>query len=869
MTADGQASSTSDATPVESKAAPTSETAADSSTTSDSAPAESKDVGGTLTKDQLDALGISANGVEGMTDQEYARLRYEQAANGDPLHDGDLRSLYGVASTPAEDLQKAAAIAEAVASDDPFVAARGRAVGDIPATPEQQAAYDAAVEKLEVTNAATAPLMDIERQRELMGGATGAVSAVEQARWDQANIDYHKALAGDPYAYQSLQQELSGVTPSDHDLALFIRGGGAPVLGLERQFQLAGGNVRPQEHIDRLNQLNADLGAAAGGDAAALKRVEGALGMDRGALTPDMLAPGGAVLATVQSLGVISTAGLVPGNEGLLPGIRPAGAGTGAGPTNREDPGTTSGTGGADPSGASRPSPDDALGAFGSAGTSPGAAPDGPGVQGAPGETSAPTSDVVGGATGSGGGASPWDDALAGLQAPPSGEPGFTEPRHSGSDGAAPASPSMDSFGSGGGGSGSTPTGEVLLDDAGMTTTGGQDITSESVTTDLGGGRTQTTSSDGTMVVTGADGTVEVTMSGADFEETSKPSGDTTSGDTTSDDTTSDDTTSGDTTSGDTTTDDTGLTTGEGGPISPNTKAALDFLGYPETTITRAGTAGPDYGQGDPGASGDTGGGDAGGGGSSGDGSNPEPMTTGEGGSVLVDPGTRNPTAGPDVGPGIPGESPEVIGGVVPHGPVTGGPGMDPTIAMGGFATDRATVGSSLDAKPSGVAASAAEVADTRAATTDTPAFADDFSTSIMGGLAAPAEVTASYAARTTSMDLAAVAPAIAEAELPPVGSDEMKIGSVAHDDVAAGGFDLSAKGAAFEIAPVAIDAHKEATAGAIDLSAHEQAVEVAPRAVEAPPMEAPVLEHVDPVAALEPPPDESGLDQMEGGPLP
>jgi hypothetical protein len=120
---------------------------------------------------------------------------------------------------------------------------------------------------------------------------------------------------------------------------------------------------------------------------------------------------------------------------------------------------------------------------------------------------------------------------------------------------------------------------------------------------------------------------------------------------------------------------DTELTTGEDAPMSARTKAALGLLGVSDVTITRPKTAGPDYGKGDPGASGDTGGGDAGGsGGSSGDGSHPEPMTTGEGGSVLVDPGSRNPTAGPDHAPGVPGDSPDGPVGGGTHGPVTGGP---------------------------------------------------------------------------------------------------------------------------------------------------------------------------------------------------
>ena len=112
-----------------------------------------------------------------------------------------------------------------------------------------------------------------------------------------------------------------------------------------------------------------------------------------------------------------------------------------------------------------------------------------------------------------------------------------------------------------------------------------------------------------------------------------------------------------------------------------------------------------------------------------------------------------------------------------------------------------------------------------------------DFTASIMGGLAAPAEMSATLEAPALSMDLAAAAPAVAEAGLPPTELDEMKTWSVAGDDATAGDFDLSAQGAAFEFAPVAIEAHKDQ----------------------------PVLEQLDPgLSAEEPPPDASDVGQMD-----
>jgi hypothetical protein len=817
MTADGQSTTTSDAAPVEATEAPPSDATSDGSAArADTGSKESRDAGGALTKDQLGALGISANGVEGMSDKDYARLRYEQAKTGDPLHDGDLRSLYGVDSTASENAQKEHAIVDALTSDDPFVAARGRAVGEIPATPEQQAAYDAAIEKLEATNAATAPLMGIERQRQVMGGALGPATPVEQARWDQANVDYGKAMAGDADAYQRLQQNLAGVTPSPEEMDLFSRAGGLPLPGLERQFQLAGGDVRPQEYLDRLDRLNVDVGNAARGDDGALRRVEGALGMDRGALQPDMLAPGGSVRDI--ALGTFSTIGLVPGSSGLPPGLGGsvvAGSGAGSGAS----PGQGIGAAGADgieSSGSSRTSANDALDSFNS----------GIGVGGGLGigssdRTGQGDSDVTpgqvpgegGGSGGSGAAASPWDDALTALQPPPANEPGFTDPRHSGPDAAAPAAPSTEPSAAGPASTEPAPSSSMSFeDDAPTLVTGG---TSEQ----RPDGTTRTSRDDGSVVQTDAAGDViydSRTGEGGHSEAGS---------DTNSDTGTTDDDTSGGSDAGTTdtpdTTDDTTLTTGEDAPMSARTKAALDFLGYSDTPISRPGTAGPEYGQGDPGAGGDTGGGGAGGaGGSSGDGSHPEPMTTGEGGSVLVDPGSRNPTAGPDYAPGIPGDIPDAPVGTGTHGPVAGGPGMDPTIAAG------------VDGG-------------SRAAATDSPALADDFSTTIMGGLTSSTTDqgiiivdTGSIAPVEMSTTHEAPALAVAEMALPPADQAEWKLDPAGREDAPAGGFDLAGQGAAFEVAPAAF---------------------------EAPQMDQPALEQLDPgVGAQQPPPDASGMGQMD-----
>jgi hypothetical protein len=134
------------------------------------------------------------------------------------------------------------------------------------------------------------------------------------------------------------------------------------------------------------------------------------------------------------------------------------------------------------------------------------------------------------------------------------------------------------------------------------------------------------------------------------------------------------------------------------------------------------------------------------------------------------------------------------------------------------------------------------------------PALADDFSTSIMGGLDAPVETSGLDAAPTVSMDLAAAAPAGAEAQLPPTDQDEMKIGSVAHGDAAAGGFDLAGQEAPLEMAPAALEAPQM----------DQPAFEVDSAAFEAPQMDQPAFEQVDPRPVWE----ESGPDPSDIGSL-
>jgi hypothetical protein len=137
-------------------------------------------------------------------------------------------------------------------------------------------------------------------------------------------------------------------------------------------------------------------------------------------------------------------------------------------------------------------------------------------------------------------------------------------------------------------GSGGGPSRDpVELDDEGMTTTGGQEITSDSVTTDLGGGRTQTLYKDGRQVITEADGSSTTTQSSASFELSSKPSGETDAGLGTTDED-SEDTEAAEDPTGTGDTEDAALTTGD------ESESATRVLALPPK-------AGPEAGPGIPG----------------------------------------------------------------------------------------------------------------------------------------------------------------------------------------------------------------------------------------------------------------------------
>jgi alpha-tubulin suppressor-like RCC1 family protein len=521
------------------------------------------------------------------------------------------------------------------------------------------------------------PLLPTERQRQLLGGSEAIpFTAHERERWEQLDADIRKASGGDPYAYQRSLLAMSGNEPSAEEMARFLRAEGPNVLAWGRMYQLLGATP-PQEHLDRLDRLNADVGRAVAGDAEALKRIEAALGMDRGVLNSGMLVPGGSVYDGILKNGIFSTDGRIAGKVPLISGLVSSrtltapgtsfgtgisvlvfdrtvtgpgtsfgtgissmvsgypvtGAGTGIGK------GTVTGTGSSETSGGGVRPAEGALDAFEQrlgtgkvTGTGTGT---GPGVS----STGAGGPDVGAGSPGSGGSTSPWDDALANLQAP-NVEPEIPTSRQSGSSAAPPASPPMSNT------SGAGRIATVTADPSEMTIESAPRTIASTETTLAADGSVDhytVTYTDGSKDTLTADGTV--------VWSDPPPADDPPADDTDADDTASD-----------------GRTTGEGGPISPRTKAALALLGFSDVKITRTPTAGPDYASGIPGDSGSSDGGVV---------RNPkqEPRTTGDDLLTLRDPKYRTPAAGPDYSPGVPGDdggTPSVSGGSGgnPSGPI-------------------------------------------------------------------------------------------------------------------------------------------------------------------------------------------------------
>ena len=303
---------------------------------------------------------------------------------------------------------------------------------------------------------------------------------------EQYEKDAHDAAVNrDPKAFERAFEAEHGHGPTAADLNAFEHPTDADVLGAARQAELQGGNVEGSKLGGMANEI---IGKALGGH-------DGA----------DPTAPG-------------TTPGAGPGLPGHLGGARTGSAPGSGGGTGSSAPKDTSSP--AERGGLSEHDPFNTHSSPSSETDAGSGSPDVP-AAGDPGPSAAPASP---------GPTSEVDAALARLNAPDNSSPDVPSSRE-GAPGTAPASPDMSSFTppGGSGGSASGPTGDVILDDAGMTTTGGQDIDADSVTTDLGGGMSQTLHSDGTLVTTYADGSTTTSHSSASYDRSSQPSGEPTS----------------------------------------------------------------------------------------------------------------------------------------------------------------------------------------------------------------------------------------------------------------------------------------------------------------------------------------------------
>jgi len=287
-------------------------------------------------------------------------------------------------------------------------------------------------------------------------------------------------LNRDEGAFARAFQAVNGAPPTAQQIAQFNNPSAEDVIAAQRQAQLEGLDTTGTKLDQVSNQVFGDTLKAAG-------------------IQPDQPTDGSSGSGT--------------------PGTTTTTAGTSSGTTtDTGGHGTDAGLAGLDPFNAKVDQPSTS-----SDGSTPGVDTQGQ----TPGDT--PT-DTPGETPGDTSGPSAIDQGLANLSGGPGtdAEPDIPTSRGEAPDTTPPSEPDMSSFGdhSGSGGAGSGTGGpDVILDDDGMTTIGGQDITADSVTTDLPGGASSTMTSDGTTTITFTDGS-QATLTGGDFGATSQPSGD-------------------------------------------------------------------------------------------------------------------------------------------------------------------------------------------------------------------------------------------------------------------------------------------------------------------------------------------------------
>ncbi|HVN52011.1 MAG TPA: hypothetical protein VMT43_11285, partial [Acidimicrobiales bacterium] len=452
----------------------------------------------------------------GMTDRQYADSVFRQWANnasGGAIGKLGVLKDHGVVPTQAEIDAAQAQAQQAISSTNILVRAQGYAGLEIidgtqpPAeftqqfAQYQQDAQDATLNRdegafaraFQAVNGAPPTAQQIAQFNN--PSAEDVIAAQRQAALSEVDTtgtkldqvgqqmlnDMHDAtLNRDEGAFARAFQAVNGAPPTAEQIAQFNNPSAEDVIAAQRQAQLEGLDTTGTKLDQVSNQVFGDTLKAAG-------------------IQPDQPTDGSSGSGT--------------------PGTTTTTAGTSSGTTtDTGGHGTDAGLAGLDPFNAKVDQPSTS-----SDGSTPGVDTQGQ----TPGDT--PT-DTPGETPGDTSGPSAIDQGLANLSGGPGtdAEPDIPTSRGEAPDTTPPSEPDMSSFGdhSGSGGAGSGTGGpDVILDDDGMTTIGGQDITADSVTTDLPGGASSTMTSDGTTTITFTDGS-QATLTGGDFGATSQPSGD-------------------------------------------------------------------------------------------------------------------------------------------------------------------------------------------------------------------------------------------------------------------------------------------------------------------------------------------------------
>jgi hypothetical protein len=143
------------------------------------------------------------------------------------------------------------------------------------------------------------PLLGMERQQQLLGDPI--TSKEYSDRWNTAWADYKKGLSGDLEAWKRYNAAVNG-RQIDFDEEFQFEDGGGPSIGEnQRQMDLLGVNY-PQEHLDRMAQLQDVVEKAINGDAKAQSKLEAAFGMTPGALAGDTLKNNPTMAGALQNI---------------------------------------------------------------------------------------------------------------------------------------------------------------------------------------------------------------------------------------------------------------------------------------------------------------------------------------------------------------------------------------------------------------------------------------------------------------------------------------------------------------------------------------------------------------------------------------